>query len=114
MTIQTLKVDDKELVVLSREAFDDLMEKAGVLPPYPPASARGGFPAAKTLTISIARSIISARIRAGLTQKELARRAGVRLETVCRIEGGKQKPSQETILRLEAAIKATERGTAGK
>ena len=110
MTIQTIKVDDKELVVLTREAFDDLMEKAGVLPPYPPASNRGGYPAAKTLHVSIARSIVSARIRAGLTQKELARRSGVRLETICRIEGGKQKPVQETVMRVEAALLAAGRG----
>jgi DNA-binding XRE family transcriptional regulator len=114
MTIQTLKVDDKELVVLTREAFDELMEKAGVLPPYPPVSRRGGYPAAKTLHISIARSIISRRIRAGLTQKELARRSGVRLETICRIEGGKQKPVQETVIRLEAALSGAERGATAK
>jgi DNA-binding XRE family transcriptional regulator len=110
MTIQTLKVDDKELVVLTREAFDDLMEKAGVLPPYPQPSEKGGFPAAKTLNISIARTIVSRRIRAGLTQKELARRSGVRLETISRIEGGKQKPGQESVMRLEAALLAAERG----
>jgi len=106
MNVQTLKVDDKELVVLTREAFDELMEKAGVLPPYPPVSKRGGYPATETLNVSIARSIITRRIRAGLTQKELARRSGVRLETICRIEGGKQKPVQETILRLEKALTA--------
>src|ERR1035437_999355 len=110
MTIQTLKVDDKELVVLTREAFDDLMEKAGFLPPYPRVSRRGGYPAAKKLHISIARSIISRRFRAVLTQKELARRSEVRLETICRIEGGKQKPVQETVMRLEAALLAAERG----
>jgi DNA-binding XRE family transcriptional regulator len=109
MTIQTLKIDDKELVVLTREAFDDLMEKAGVLPSYPPASRRGGYPAVKTLNISIARSIISRRIRAGLTQKNLARRSGVRLETICRIEGGKQKPVQETVLRIESALSEAEK-----
>jgi len=109
MTIQTLKFEDKELVVLTREAFEELMERAGVLPPYPPVSAQGGYPAAKTLNISIARSIISRRIRAGFTQKELARRSGVRLETICRIEGGKQKPIQETIVRLDAALSAVPR-----
>jgi len=109
MIIQTLKIDDKELIVLTREAFDDLMERAGVLPPYPPASRRGGYPAVKTLNVSIARSIVSRRIRAGLTQKELARQSGVRLETICRVEGGKQKPVQETIMRLEAALLEAER-----
>ncbi len=106
MTIQTIKVDDKELVVLTREAFEELMEKAGVLPAYPVVDEQGGYPAKETLNVSIARSIISRRIRAGLTQKELARRAGVRLETVCRVEGGKQKPSRETILRLDRVLNA--------
>lgn len=106
MTVQTIKVDDKELVLLTREAFDEMMEKAGVLPPFPAPEEQGGYPAAQTLNISIARSLISRRIRAGLTQKELAKRAGVRLETVCRVEGGKQKPSRETILRLDKALSA--------
>lgn len=104
MTIQTINVGDKQLVVLTREAFDELMEKAGVLPSFPQPDKRGDYPAAETLNISVARSIISRRIRAGLTQKELAKRAGVRLETVCRVEGGKQKPSRETVLRLDKAL----------
>lgn len=108
MTVQTLKAADQELVVLTRKEFDELMEKAGVLPPLPPADERGYRPALETVAVHIARSLISDRIRVGLTQKELARRAGVRLETVCRIESGKQKPSRETILRLDKAIKAAE------
>lgn len=106
MTVQTLKLADRELVVLTREEFDELMERAGVLPALPPADEQGKTPAVETLNVSIARSIISSRIRLGLTQKELARRAGVRLETVCRIESGKQKPSRETVIRLDKAIKA--------
>lgn len=43
MTVQTIKVDDKELVVLTREAFEELMEKAGVLPAFPVADARGAI-----------------------------------------------------------------------
>jgi len=71
-----------------------------------PVSSQGGYPADETLNISIARTIIARRIRSGLTQKELARRSGIRLETICRIEGGKQKRVQETILRLEKALTA--------
>ena len=41
MTIQTLDIDGKKLVVLTAEAFAELMEKAGVLPPLPPAPAPG-------------------------------------------------------------------------
>ena len=104
MIIQTLKVDDKELVVLEREAFDDLMEKAGVLPPYPPVSGRGGYPAAKTLHISITVHL-SAVFAPGLTQKELARRSGFGWKRLPD-RRGRQKPVQETVLRLEAALLA--------
>lgn len=104
MTIQTLKIDDKELVIIDKRAFDELMEKAGVMPPLPPADQKGRRPAVDTCTALIARKIVTHRIKAGLTQKELSRRAGIRLETVCRIEGGKQKPNRETILRIESAL----------
>lgn len=82
------------------------MEKAGLLPSLPDADAEGNRPALATCNVIIARKIISRRIKAGLTQKELAGRAGVRLETVCRVESAKQRPSRETILRLDAALDA--------
>jgi predicted transcriptional regulator len=50
--------------------------------------------------------MFSRRIRVGLTQKDLAQHSGVRLETICRIGGGKQKPVQETVLHTEAALQA--------
>jgi predicted transcriptional regulator len=80
------------------------MERAGVLPPLSSSDADGNRPALETCNIIIARKFVSRRIKAGLTQKELARRAGVRLETICRVGGGKQRPSRETILRIDAAL----------
>ncbi len=104
MTIQTIKIDDKELVLIDKRAFEELMEKAGVMPPLPPVDEKGRRPAVDTCTALIARKIVTQRIKAGLTQKEMSRRAGIRLETVCRIEGGKQKPNRETLLRIETAL----------
>lgn len=104
MTIQTLDIDGKKLVVLTEEAFAELMEKAGVLPPLPPADKRGARDALAFADAAIARKLISRRIRAGLTQKELAKRAGIRLETICRLEGGKHAPTRETIARINAAL----------
>lgn len=54
---------------------------------------------------AIARKLISRRIKAGLTQKALAKKAGVRLETICRLEGGKHSPTRETIARIDAALR---------
>lgn len=109
MTVQTITIEDKELVILTREAFDELMEKAGVLPPIPEADAEGFRPAAATADAVIARQIISRRMKAGLTQADLARRAGVRVETISRLESAKHLPRQETILRIDAALKAAAR-----
>jgi len=48
------------------------------------------------------------RKRAGLTQAELVRRAGIRIETVNRVERGKTTPDFSTIKKLIAAIKDAE------
>jgi DNA-binding XRE family transcriptional regulator len=104
MTIQTLNIDGKKLIVLTEEAFAELMEKAGVLPPLPPADKHGARDALTFADAAIARKLISRRIKAGLTQKELAKRAGVRLETICRLESGKHAPTRETVARIDAAL----------
>jgi predicted transcriptional regulator len=58
---------------------------------------------------SIARTLIRRRIEAGLTQKALAKLADVRLETISRLEAGKQTPTRETIARLDRALKSAEK-----
>ncbi len=104
MTLQTISIANDELVVLSRKDFDRLMEKAGMLPPRPRRDARGNVDARKAIDVSIARDLIVDRIRHGWTQTELARRSGVRLETISRIESGKHIPRQETLLKLDRAL----------
>ena len=57
--------------------------------------------------VRVARRIADRRKQAGLTQGELARRAGVRVETVNRIERGHVTPDFGTIRKLvEAMAKA--------
>jgi DNA-binding XRE family transcriptional regulator len=70
----------------------------------PPRDARGNYPAAEALQVSIARSIVRGRRKAGLTQVELARRAGIRTETLNRIEKGKHAPSVSTIEKIERVL----------
>jgi DNA-binding XRE family transcriptional regulator len=52
-------------------------------------------PARAAIDVSIARDLVTDRIRHGWTQTELARRSGVRLETISRIESGKPLPSRK-------------------
>jgi transcriptional regulator with XRE-family HTH domain len=43
-------------------------------------------------------------MKAGLSQKDLAARAGVRVETLCRIEKGHHTASAPTITKIEKAL----------
>ncbi len=52
----------------------------------------------------LALDLVHDRIRHGWTQTELARRSGVRLETISRIESGKHTPRRETLLKLDRAL----------
>jgi transcriptional regulator with XRE-family HTH domain len=52
--------------------------------------------------------MIRSRRAAGLTQVELARRAGVRPETLNRIEQGKHSPGIATMQKIEQALAGAE------
>ncbi len=51
----------------------------------------------------LARELIAARVRAGLTQAQLAERMGTTQSAVARMEGGRRLPSMKTLLRYAAA-----------
>src|ERR1035437_10199663 len=104
MTLQTISIANDELVVISRKDFNHLMEKAGMLPAFPRADAHGNIDARTAIDVSLARDLVNDRIRRGWTQTELARRSGIRLETISRIESGKHAPRQETLLKLDRAL----------
>jgi ribosome-binding protein aMBF1 (putative translation factor) len=53
---------------------------------------------------SMARELVSARTRAGLTQAEVAERMGTTQSVVARLEGGKRQPSLRTVQRYAQAI----------
>jgi ribosome-binding protein aMBF1 (putative translation factor) len=52
---------------------------------------------------ALARAIIEARVKSGLTQEELAKRMGTTQSVVARWESGKTLPSCRTLLRLAKA-----------
>ena len=74
------------------------------LPSLPLPDARGNYPAVEYARASLARKIIQDRVRAGLSQKALAKLAGIRVETLCRIETGKHSPSVPSIDRIDRAL----------
>jgi DNA-binding XRE family transcriptional regulator len=113
MATQTLRRAGKEYVLVPRAEYEILI-KAAEFPPLPAPNANGNYPALEYARASLARDIISARIRAGLTQKELARRAGVRVETLCRIETGKVTPTVASVEKLDRALRAAKAKPGGR
>lgn len=107
MTAQTVHLDGKPYVVLPRADYDRLtaLAKAAELPPLPKPDGKGNYPAVDYARASLARKIIRDRATAGLSQRQLAIRAGVRVETLSRIETGKHTPSVATIDKLDRALK---------
>lgn len=105
--IQTVKVKGKPYVLVPPDEYDRLRKLAAgkELPPFPPADpVTGNLPAVAAARVSIARTIIRQRQELGLTQEELARLAGIRQETICRLESGKHAPTKGTIAKIDCAI----------
>lgn len=53
---------------------------------------------------AIARELIAARTRAGLSQGEVAERMGTTQSVVARLESGKRPPSMRTVQRFAQAV----------
>jgi DNA-binding XRE family transcriptional regulator len=75
-------------------------------PELPPPDASGNYPAVETMRVMLAQKLIRARRAAGLTQAELAKLAGVRVETVNRLEAGKHSPNVSTVDKIHRALES--------
>ena len=81
-------------------------------PSLPAPNAEGNYPAREALRALMARKLIRQRRAAGLTQVELARRAGISAETLNRLEHGKHAPSAATMRKLDGVFQAHDAETA--
>ena len=75
------------------------------LPALPKADADGNVPALAYLKAAIARDILRERKALGLTQAELAARAGLRVETLSRLESGKHSPTVRTVEKIDQVLR---------
>jgi len=100
-----LNLDGREYVVVPREEYERLSALAK-LPPLPKPNRRGEVAAVAFGRASLARKVMRMRIEAGLTQKGLASKARIRVETLCRIEGGKHTATPATLQKIERALRS--------
>lgn len=103
----TLNLDGNEYVVLHRAEYDRLsgLARAATLAPLPAPDADGNYPAQEFMRASMARKLASERARLGLSQRELADFAGLRVETISRLETGKHTVSALTAAKIARALK---------
>ncbi|MFV0444906.1 MAG: multiprotein-bridging factor 1 family protein [Planctomycetaceae bacterium] len=105
---QNITLDGKQYVIVPRDEYERLSRVAR-LPELPPQNSDGTYPAVAYARASLARKIILRREAVGCTQADLARRAGIRVETLCRIESGKVTPTLASVEKLDKALAKLEK-----
>jgi DNA-binding XRE family transcriptional regulator len=104
-TIQTLDIRGRKFVVIPESEYRRLTKRsAPAVPPMPNVSPDGTYPAADAMRAMMARKIIAARNAVGLSQAALARKAGIRVETLNRLEKGKHTPDLATMAKINKAL----------
>ena len=129
MSAPTFTMNGKRFVVLPEMEYRRLRRSSGKspsgrtggsaaeewgLPPLPPKLPNGNYPAVEYARALAARDLIRARREIGVSQRELARRAGVRVETLNRIERAKMTASPAVMEKLDAALSTPHAGSRSK
>lgn len=108
MGAATVTIEGKRFVILPESEYEQLRGKGSndepKLPPLPKQLANGNYPAIEYARAVTARDVILARRRLGLAQSELAERAGIRVETLNRIERAKMTPSVATMRKIDQVL----------
>ena len=114
MVAATLQLDGKNFVVLPEIEYDALRRRAAIvgeseLPELPSKLASGNYPAVQALRVGLARKLTKRRWALGLSQAEVARRAGIRPETLNRIEKAKVTADTATVTKIVRILERAER-----
>ena len=95
-------------VIVRESLFERLCRKAGLEQTPTETGEQALQPGFDLDRTSVAEKLVRRRRAAGLSQAELARRAGIRPETLSRIERGHNTPDFATVRKLVLAIHAAE------
>src|SRR5437773_12257223 len=103
--VQTLDIRGKKFVLIPESEYRRLTKRpTPAIPAMPTLSPDGTYPAAPAMRALMARKIIAARKAVGLSQAALAREAGIRVETLNRLEKGKHTPDLATMAKINKAL----------
>lgn len=102
MHADTITIEGKRYVVIPEDEYETMV--ADKLPPMPKADRKGRCPAVEAARAIMARQLIEDRQKAGMSQAELASRAGLRQETISRIESGKVTPTIKTMEAIDKVL----------
>lgn len=114
-----IELDGTRLVLMTERDYEELCRSAGQapsdddLPSFPKPDRSGNMPAVEYARVSIARDLIRARRAAGLSQEALAKLAGVRQETLSRIETAKHSATSATLDRIDRAMRLHSKASKG-
>ena len=112
MNTATVTIEGKQFVILPKDEYEQLRNGDGrrdpPLPSLPKRLPNGNYPAVEYARAVTARDLITSRRRLGLSQAELARRAGIRVETLNRIEHARMSASVATIEKLDRVLSQVE------
>lgn len=104
-----IELDGVHYVILRKSVFEELCRRAEVVLE---ATVEPGAEADALDGATLAEKLVRRRRASGLSQAELARRAGVRPETLNRIERGRTTPDFATVRKLVLAMNAAEQAAA--
>jgi ribosome-binding protein aMBF1 (putative translation factor) len=104
----TIVLNNKTFVLVPEQEYERLVEQSSL--PLPPKNSRGNYPAIAATDALIAQGLVRDRLAAGLTQRELARRAGIRVETLNRAERGAVVPDVRTLRKIDNVLQVVNRG----
>ena len=103
--MRTLMEKGKKYVLVPADAWASIAGGAVPMPAMPEADADGNVDALEFARATIARGIIRDRVGAGLSQAELARRAGIQPAVLNRIEKAKVVPDESTMKKIDAVLR---------
>jgi DNA-binding XRE family transcriptional regulator len=110
ISVPRITIEGTPFVLLKETEYERLCRDAGEalpaddLPKLPAPDKHGRFSALEFARMALARDLVRARRGAGLSQSQLAKLAGIRQETLSRLETGKHTASPKTVDKIVQAV----------